>query len=301
MTIAPRTRATATRVVIPAAGIRPCGPPGTSPADRGLFPARRRYLKGQCPESIPVGKPFSLLASIVLAGPASAGLKPFDVPPEGRDVLLVVHAPGLRLLGDQRQTVHVPADGDSEPVMFELRADTPGPRSVSITAWIGGSYLGELLVEITAERDRPPGPHREVLAEITTEPTEGAVSLVVRYDPSAECLPIRVPRRGQPRRGDEQPGLRSGAARGAARRRPGRTRQRPQRLFGRPGTGLPGQRGGRALARAGSRAAARAILGPPAPDTAADDPGRQGRGAVGAALPAWIPATTPGSSSSSFP
>ena len=76
------------------------------------------------------------------------------MPPEGRDVLLVVHAPGLRLLGDQRQTVHVPADGDSKPVMFELRADTPGPRPVSITAWLGGSYLGELLVEITAERDR---------------------------------------------------------------------------------------------------------------------------------------------------
>ena len=28
------------------------------------------------------------------------------------------------------------------------------------------------------------GPHREVLAEIATEPTEGAVSLVVRYDPA---------------------------------------------------------------------------------------------------------------------
>ena len=79
-------------------------------------------------------------------------------------MLLVVHAPGLRLLGDQRQTVHVPADGDSGPVMFELRADAPGPRQVSVTAWIGGTYLGELLVEITAERDRPPGPHREVLA-----------------------------------------------------------------------------------------------------------------------------------------
>jgi len=77
----------------------------------------------------------------------------------------------------------MPPDEDSEPVMFELRADVPGPRSVSITAWSGGSYLGELLVEITAERDRAPGPHREVLAEIITEPAEGAVSLVARYDP----------------------------------------------------------------------------------------------------------------------
>ena len=158
--------------------------PGQGPADQGPSPVRQRYLKGQCPESIAVGKRFSLVARIVSSGPASSRLKPFDVPPEGRDVLLVVYAPGLQLLSDQRLTVRVPADGDSEPVMFELRADAPGPRSVSLTAWLGGSYLGELLVEMTAERDRPPGPHREVFAEITTEAAEGAVSLVVRYDPA---------------------------------------------------------------------------------------------------------------------
>jgi hypothetical protein len=145
---------------------------------------RLRYLKGQCPESIPVGEPFSLLVSIVLAGPASAGLKQFDVPREGRDVLLVVHAPGLRLLGRQRMTIHVPVGGDSEPVMFELRANTPGPQPISITAWLGGSYLGELLVEVTAERGHPVGTNRDLLAEISPEPTAtGAVSLVVRYDP----------------------------------------------------------------------------------------------------------------------
>ena len=56
-------------------------------------------------------------------------------------MLVVVHAPGLRFLGRQRTTVHVPAVGDSEPVMFELRPDTPGPRSVSVTAWLGGVTL----------------------------------------------------------------------------------------------------------------------------------------------------------------
>ena len=160
------------------------GPPAGSSADIGIPEPRRRYLRGQCPESIPVGERFSLLASIVReAGPGSRQLKPFDVPPEGRDVLLVAHTRGLQLLSEQHQTVHVPTDGDSEPVRFELRADAPGPRPVSITAWIGGSYLGELLVVITAERGRPPGPHQDILVEITMEPAEGAVSLVVRYDP----------------------------------------------------------------------------------------------------------------------
>lgn len=67
--------------------------------------------------------------------------------------------------------------------MFELLADTPGPRPVSITAWLAGSYLGELAMEIVAERDSPTSENREVFAEISTESTGGAVSLVVRYDP----------------------------------------------------------------------------------------------------------------------
>jgi hypothetical protein len=42
---------------------------------------RPRYLVGQCPESVAVGKSFSLLASInVAASPASAELELFDVP-----------------------------------------------------------------------------------------------------------------------------------------------------------------------------------------------------------------------------
>jgi hypothetical protein len=125
-----------------------------------------------------VGRPFSLIASIVLTGSASAGLKPFGVPPEGRDVLLVIHAPGLWLLGDQRQTVHVPANSDSEPVMFELRADQPGVRTMSVTAWIGGSYLGEMRFDIMAERDQPAATYRDLLSEITTEPTQGPGKVV---------------------------------------------------------------------------------------------------------------------------
>ena len=171
------------------------GPPRHSQGSRGsgVPPgardpvAGRRYLKGQCAETVPVGRPFSLLVSIVTAASQGSKLEPFDVPPEGRDVLLVAQAPKLRLLGDERQAVHVPATGDSRPVMFELRADEPGPRQVSVTAWIAGTWLGELQVEVAAEVGSPLGPHRDVLAEVTTEPVDGAVSLVVRYDPVAKA------------------------------------------------------------------------------------------------------------------
>ena len=152
-------------------------------SDRASSSARR-YIMARCPESVPVGRVFSLLVSIIQSHPATVGgLKPFAVPREGRDVLLVVHAAGLRVLGDPRQVVRVPANGDSEPVMFELCAEAPGPRPVSVTAWLGGSYLGELVMEVTAEIGHPTGPHRNALAEITTESVDGAVSLVVRYEP----------------------------------------------------------------------------------------------------------------------
>jgi hypothetical protein len=162
-------------------------PGGGGPPGGGDSGASRRYLKGQCAETVPVGRPFSLLVSIVTAGSPGSKLEPFGVPPEGRDVLLVAQGPKLRVLGDERQTVHVPAAGDSRPVMFELRADEPGPLQVSVTAWIAGTWLGEMQVEVAAEVDSPLGPHRDVLAEVTTEPVDGAVSLVVRYDPVARA------------------------------------------------------------------------------------------------------------------
>ena len=96
--------------------------------------------------------------------------------------------------------------------MFELRADEEGPRSISITAWLDGSYLGELLVEVTADRSQVGGVQREFREEIDTEASEGAVSLVVRYDPDLRAYRFRVPRRGQSGRGGEQAVLRAAPA-----------------------------------------------------------------------------------------
>jgi CHAT domain len=155
---------------------------GTGPADPG--DSGRRYLRGRCPGVVTVGKAFSLVADIVRSGTSTAArLLPFDVPADGADVLLVLHAPGLAPLGEQRLTAHVPAAGDSAPVMFELRPDAEGPRSVSITAWRKGTYLGELLISVTAVRDRA-GRDLEFRSEIAAESAEGAVSLVVRHDPA---------------------------------------------------------------------------------------------------------------------
>lgn len=158
--------------------------PRSTGAQRGPVrsePPRRRRMVGQCPDTVRVGETFSLLVRIGVSE-GGAELKSFAVPAEGLDVLIVVHAPGLRVLGGERQMLRVPAEGDSEPSMFELVADSPGARKISITAWQQGSYLGELLVDLAAFADAPASRPQSVRAELSRETVDGAVTLVVRYD-----------------------------------------------------------------------------------------------------------------------
>jgi CHAT domain len=155
--------------------------PGSAPTGE----PRQRYLLGQCPDTVAPGRPFSLLVRIATSG-GGAGLKAFDVPPEGLDVLIVVHAPGMRVLGGERRTLRVPADGDSEPVMFELQADAPGAARISVTAWQGGNYLGELPVEVTALRGAAETWPHDTRAALAGDTADGVVTLEVRYDPARQ-------------------------------------------------------------------------------------------------------------------
>jgi hypothetical protein len=147
---------------------------------------RPRFLRGQCPHSVRAGEPFSVLASIVREARTSGTtpLKPFAIGPGGSDILLVLDAPGLVVLGEQRQRVRVRPDQDCEPVMFELRADEPGPVQLEVSAWDKGSYLGRLTIETAVLRDAPDRGQlqREFVGEIDDGVVRGEVSLVVRYD-----------------------------------------------------------------------------------------------------------------------
>ena len=142
-----------------------------------------RFLRGQCPENVRIGVPFSVLARIDQQG-AHPPLRTFPVGPEGADVVLVMEAPGLHLLSSNRQVVRVPLDGNSEPVMFEVQASEPGPYRLSISAWDKGAYLGDLTVETTASPDPiDHGWQGQFDSAIEAGGVRGAVSLVVRYDP----------------------------------------------------------------------------------------------------------------------
>jgi len=160
------------------------GPPAG--AGGGAIPAAAaepRRLHAECPERVRPDRTFSMLVRIVTIRAGGEPVKLADVPPEGTDVLLVLHAPGFDVLGEQRWPLHVPQAGDSEPVRFDLRARRPGARQVSVTAWHGGSYLGELAVEIAVDPAGRDAPARDVLGEVAIRPVPGAVALAVRYAP----------------------------------------------------------------------------------------------------------------------
>jgi hypothetical protein len=117
-------------------------------------PSARRHLAVDLPEQAPARSRVTLLVRITPAEPgqgSSAELRPMDVPPEGRDVTITVSAPGLVPLSDLEQDLHVPQAGDSDPVRFGFRADRVGLHTVTVRAFAGGTFVGELAMQMSVE------------------------------------------------------------------------------------------------------------------------------------------------------
>lgn len=146
-------------------------------------PVPVRALVGECPESVRVGTPFNLQVWIALGAGRGVPLVPFDVPTEGREVLLIVKAPELRILSDSYQVVHVPRDGASDRGEFSLQADAPGRCTISVIALLDGTHLGTLTIDTDIESAAQVGPPRRVRGELSMAPVPGGASLYVRYEP----------------------------------------------------------------------------------------------------------------------
>ena len=127
------------------------GPNVHPPTEERVPPAR--YLAADLPERAPAGARVSLLVRIALASSSapSASLKPFAVPSRGAKVTISVSAPGLIALGDLEQEVLVPAHADSEQVRFGFRTGAVGLHAVTVRAFAGGTFLGELGVQMSVE------------------------------------------------------------------------------------------------------------------------------------------------------
>lgn len=148
----------------------------------------QHYLVADVPTRIPVMADVSLLVRIATSVSdyprLSASMKGFKLEPSGTAVTLVVQMPGqLRPIEALEQVLMVPPQGDSEPARFAFRAERPGLLKVRITAFIGGTFLGEVAAEISVEAhgQRSEGrTHVTDLVDLRAEP--GEVTLQVRFD-----------------------------------------------------------------------------------------------------------------------
>lgn len=136
-----------------------------------------RYITGSMPERAAVGRRIGLVVQVTLdrreAG--SALLRSLDVPYEGCDITITVTAPGLRPLGDLEQDLHVPSKGDSDPIRFGFQTDRVGLHHARVRVFAAGTFLGELLLEISVEvgAAMEEGPPRSALLEgLAAEPGE---------------------------------------------------------------------------------------------------------------------------------
>ncbi len=179
----PLPRAEAVLVVLQAAtGVR-SGDWGHSPPQREPGDGQRqRRLRCECPATVQVGADFGVIVRIAVAGDG-VKLSSFPVPPGGRDVVVDVRAPGLLVRGPFQQQVRVPPDSDSPPVRFELRASQPGLLRISVTAWLDGNFLGEVVTEVMASRQSAPADRQDASSDLSAEIADGAVSLLVRHEP----------------------------------------------------------------------------------------------------------------------
>ncbi|MFI6322770.1 CHAT domain-containing protein [Nonomuraea sp. NPDC050556] len=163
----------------------PVSPPSVAPDP----PEPSRLLTGQLPARASVGDEVSLIVRVVLDASetpgSSAPLKPFAVPYGGLEVSVVAQASsGLAPLDRTERTLLVPHAGDSEPVRFPYAVGAVGLQRVDVTVWAGGTFLGELALELSAETSAPPAAPATRSAPMGgPHPVSGEVTLQVRRSP----------------------------------------------------------------------------------------------------------------------
>ncbi|MFF4472309.1 CHAT domain-containing protein [Streptomyces sp. NPDC001599] len=142
-----------------------------------------RHLMVELAEQAPPGWEVPLHVQVVRAAHESVStpLSPFTVADGGTRLVISVHAPGLLTLGHLQQELTVSAGQDSEVLRFGLRTTVAGLHTVIVRAYLGGSCLGELRVQISVRVDTPgrDGPtHTAPLAPLTTDPGEATLQVL---------------------------------------------------------------------------------------------------------------------------
>ena len=153
-----------------------------------VAPARQHWLVADMPTAVPVHEDVSLLVKVG-TGPSGTGsgsipLRDFETGPGGTRVTVIVQAPRkLSPTGPLEQVLVVPKTGDSDPVRFAFRAEQAGLVGIRVAAFAGGTFLGELVAELSVEAGGRliGGPARTAAME-PVRAVPGEVTLQVRFD-----------------------------------------------------------------------------------------------------------------------
>jgi hypothetical protein len=137
-----------------------------------------RALAADLPHRADADCRISLIVRVVAdADPTAPGLLRMQepVPEQGRTIVVTVSATGLTAEGDLEQELFVPACGDSDPIRFGFRTRELGLQDVLVRAFLGGTFLGELVVQISVQTGAGLREGRTAtgrLAALATEPGE---------------------------------------------------------------------------------------------------------------------------------
>jgi DNA-binding SARP family transcriptional activator len=167
--------------------------PGVSGPAGAVLPSSRepdRYLVGEVPGRVRVDAELSLIVSITSESPEpglpAAPLRGLRPGPLGTPVTVIVRPDaGLVALGELQQIITVPQRGGGSPIRFALRARTVGLARIRVTAWVGGTFLAELRLEVSVESGQPGADSQRRTApigELRGDP--GEVTLQVNLDGS---------------------------------------------------------------------------------------------------------------------
>lgn len=125
------------------------------PSDLMALVPPSRFLAASCPARATVESKHFLFIRILMGSPKSGDwvkLRPFDVPEEGARVQILLQLDdGLLPLDRLEYEIEVPARGGSDPVAVPFLIARPGLQRVQVMAWVGGTFVGELTLEISAE------------------------------------------------------------------------------------------------------------------------------------------------------
>jgi hydrogenase small subunit len=160
-----------------------------SPGAPTAVEPKQRYLRGRCPDQIRLGDIIPVEVRVdIRGGPRSVALYPFDVPPQGAELTVVIHCPGYRLHSPLRKPIHVPADGPSPWALFELEATIEGVHEIALSAYRDGTGVGELTLQVNVEQRVKTGPTTIKEQAIgSVEGVPGEVTLMITYDSQSEA------------------------------------------------------------------------------------------------------------------